>query len=154
MPAMWPREVGVYALVFRLEELLRLDIGRLGERALEPGWYLYVGSARGPGGLAARLAYHFRPGKRPHWHVDYLTTRVKPLAVIFSTQPSARECAWVQRLLALPGVQAPWPGFGSSDCRQCPAHLLFWDAIDWAALRSALAHDAPVLHHIASTRPA
>lgn len=38
--------------------------------------------------------------------------------------PGRRECAIVAAIGALPGVTVPAPGFGSSDCRVCPAHLL------------------------------
>jgi hypothetical protein len=35
------------------------------------------------------------------------------------------ECVWVAALARKPGVQAPFRGFGSSDCRAgCDAHLL------------------------------
>ncbi len=47
-------------------------IGRRGELRLQPGFYIYLGSALGPGGVRARLALHFRPCTRPHWHLDYL----------------------------------------------------------------------------------
>jgi hypothetical protein len=30
----------------------------------------------------------------------------------------------VRGLLDLPGTSVPLPGFGSSDCRSCPAHLV------------------------------
>ena len=30
----------------------------------------------------------------------------------------------VRDLLELPGASVPVPGFGSSDCRACPAHLV------------------------------
>jgi|SRR5215467_3531360 len=35
--------------------------------------YLYCGSAKGRGGLRARLARHMRRGKPIHWHIDRLT---------------------------------------------------------------------------------
>jgi Uri superfamily endonuclease len=38
--------------------------------------------------------------------------------------PGGRECAIVAAALRLPGVGIPAPGFGSTDCRACPAHLL------------------------------
>jgi Uri superfamily endonuclease len=38
--------------------------------------------------------------------------------------PGGTECAIVAAALRLPGVSVPSPGFGSSDCRACPAHLL------------------------------
>jgi Uri superfamily endonuclease len=41
--------------------------------ALPAGRYLYCGSAKGPGGLKARLSRHMRRGKSVRWHVDQLT---------------------------------------------------------------------------------
>ena len=41
-------------------------------------------------------------------------------------RPSAR--ALVRALLVLPGASVPVPGFGSSDCRACPAHLVMLPA--------------------------
>jgi Uri superfamily endonuclease len=123
--ATWPAGGGDYLLLLTVERESAVTIGRLGRFALPPGHYVYSGSARGPGGLATRLARHFRPTKRLRWHIDYLL----PAAIVVSayTAPGTirRECAWVRRLLALPGASAPIPGFGSSDCAAgCPAHLI------------------------------
>jgi hypothetical protein len=38
--------------------------------------------------------------------------------------PGGRECDLLDRLLKAPGAVVPVPGFGSSDCRTCPAHLV------------------------------
>jgi Uri superfamily endonuclease len=40
---------------------------------LPAGRYLYCGSAKGPGGLKARLSRHTRRGKSVRLHVDQLT---------------------------------------------------------------------------------
>ncbi len=121
----WPTDRGSYVLVIRLQEPVELVAGRLGRFRLEPGLYAYTGSARGPGGLRARLSRHLRPEKRPHWHVDYLTEMLPIAAVHCRVADESLECLWVPRLLALPGASAPVIGFGSSDCRAgCPAHLI------------------------------
>ena len=67
-----PRASGAYALLIALDEPLRVHAGAR-DATLAPGLYVYCGSARGPGGLAARLARHMRRDKRAHWHVDQLT---------------------------------------------------------------------------------
>lgn len=120
----WPTEAGTYLLELRATEPVTIAAGRWRGFTLPPGVYVYVGSAHGSGGLAARLARHLRAEKRPHWHIDALTT-VLPVAAVRATVSLERlECAWVRRLLA-GGASAPIPGFGSSDCRAgCPAHLL------------------------------
>ncbi|MEE8332606.1 MAG: DUF123 domain-containing protein, partial [Alphaproteobacteria bacterium] len=70
-----PAVPGAYALLILLKRRFAGNIGALGRVDLPPGAYLYLGSARGPGGLRARLARHARRGKRLHWHVDRLTAR-------------------------------------------------------------------------------
>ena len=54
------RNPGTYALGLRLDAHSTCRIGALGEYTLQPGNYIYVGSAWGPGGLAARLSRHLR----------------------------------------------------------------------------------------------
>lgn len=106
---------------------MTLDRPRTAGGPLAPGWYVYAGSACGPGGIRARLARHFRPDKRAHWHIDQLTgsTRVRVWA---SVLPDLHECDLVANLEATGNFHAACAGFGSSDCRQCAAHLLRWRA--------------------------
>ena len=116
------REGGAYLLVIDLDRPLRLDAASLGGAVLAPGRYLYCGSAHGPGGLAARVGRHLRAGKVPRWHVDRLSEAGHVVAVGLST--GGTECGLLARLNRLPGVRVPVAGFGSTDCRRCPAHLL------------------------------
>jgi Uri superfamily endonuclease len=53
-------ELGTYALLLKLDKQERITVGRLGTFGFPAGYYLYVGSALGPGGLRARLARHRR----------------------------------------------------------------------------------------------
>ena len=55
---------GAYGLVIRLPAEFNGRVGALGSVTLSPGTYLYLGSAYGPGGLAARLRRHLRRDKR------------------------------------------------------------------------------------------
>ena len=96
--------------------------GRRGAATLPAGRYAYCGSAWGPGGLKARIGRHLRAAKPLHWHIDQLTAAGRVLEVL--ARPGERECGLVARLAALAGSGFPLPGFGSSDCRRCPAHLL------------------------------
>ena len=116
---------GTYVLILSLAVPLALTVGRLGTFTLAPGRYAYVGSAHGPGGLRARVNRHLRQEKRLHWHIDYLTAAL-PIQHVYAVASAQKlECAWVRRLLALPGASVPIPGFGSSDCHEgCPAHLV------------------------------
>lgn len=122
-----PREPGAYALVIRLDSALGLDMPRFRGRTLPAGLYAYFGSARGSGGLAGRVGRHLRPSRRPRWHVDRLLAAGEIVAVL--TWPGGDECLW--RAGAQTARSAvPLRGFGSSDCRICPAHLLAVDTIE------------------------
>lgn len=121
-PPALPGAPGAYVLVIDLDRALRLDIARLAPAVLPPGRYAYCGSAHGPGGLRARVARHRRAGKAAHWHVDRLTAAGRIVAV--HAIERGRECDLVARLLEAPGAVVPVRGFGSSDCRRCPAHLV------------------------------
>ena len=113
---------GAYGLLIRLPCSVETAIGALGRVRLAGGNYLYLGSAYGPGGLPARLRRHVRSEKRHHWHVDRVTSQgtVERIFVL----PDGRECDLVRSALAVPKIRAPIIGFGSTDCRLCPAHLL------------------------------
>lgn len=117
---------GTYVLWFDAKQPLSVQWRRDRSALLQPGAYLYVGSALGPGGLQARLRRHTgdATARRPHWHIDYLTGLMRPAEVRFAVGAQSQECTWVQTLAAS-GAYFPARGFGSSDCRQrCPAHLL------------------------------
>jgi Uri superfamily endonuclease len=100
-----------------------VQVGRLGRFVFRPGWYLYVGSALGPGGLRARLTRHARAEKRLHWHIDYLLVQAELCQIWTAASADRQECDWARTLAALPGAWIPAPRFGASDCR-CAAHLL------------------------------
>lgn len=140
-----PAARGTYTLILQAEAPTALIIGRLGTVLLAPGLYAYVGSARGPGGLRARVHRHLRSGKRLHWHVDYLTAALPVVHVIAAAADARLECAWLQRLLHLNGASAPIPGFGSSDCRdRCPAHLVrLPDSVGLDEIEGLLAQSEP-----------
>jgi len=115
-----PARPGAYALWLRLAAPLSATAGR-GSAILQPGDYLYCGSANGPGGLRARLARHVRKEKRAHWHVDQLTGAGDVLGAFIVEGGS--ECALNAALSDFP---APLPGFGSSDCPRCVSHLRYF----------------------------
>ena len=86
---------------------------------LPPGDYIYVGSARQPGGIRARCRRHLTRGKARRWHIDWITEEAA--AVRAAAMVAAAECTILGTLLTMPGMSVPVPGFGSSDCRSCPA---------------------------------
>lgn len=120
-----PARPGTYALLLTVERRQRLTVGRLGTLALQPGCYLYCGSARGPGGLRARLRHHIGSPNRPHWHIDYLHRAALPLEIWWSDAPESNEHLWAAQCSQLPGATVPLARFGASDCT-CDAHLFFF----------------------------
>ncbi|TET50968.1 MAG: GIY-YIG nuclease family protein [Anaerolineales bacterium] len=124
---MHPSLPGSYVLVLRLASPTAITVGSLGSIRFPKGYYAYVGSALGPGGLAARIGRHLAPVARQHWHIDALRSRARPVAVWSAVGRERRECVWARALSALPGVLTPAPGFGSTDCR-CSTHLFHFDS--------------------------
>ncbi len=121
-PASLPSRPGSYVLELSLDQEMTLRPGKLGPIQLGPGRLRYYGSARGPGGVRSRVARHLRGGGRLHWHVDWLLARVPAEKVI--VELDAGECDLVHRDLESGRWVVAAMGFGSSDCRSCPAHLL------------------------------
>jgi Uri superfamily endonuclease len=115
---------GSYVLVLCLDRYTTIAVGRLGTFSFPAGYYCYAGSARGPGGLPARLARHLRKRKNLHWHIDYLLERTSIVEIWHAQSPERLECVWARALLSLTGAQVSFRGFGSSDC-SCLTHLLY-----------------------------
>jgi Uri superfamily endonuclease len=68
-----PTLPGAYVLIIELTDSVEVTLRGKPRTTLQPGRYLYCGSAKGSGGIRARLSRHMRPGKVIHWHVDLLT---------------------------------------------------------------------------------
>lgn len=115
---------GTYALLLHLDVPQTVVVGALGALDFPSGWFLYLGSARGPGGLAARLGRHRRrTDKRFHWHIDYIRAVTRLVAVWTSACESRQECDWAIAAATLPGASSIARGLGASDCH-CTSHLL------------------------------
>jgi Uri superfamily endonuclease len=108
----------------RLARGQTLNVGRLGSQRFRRGWYLYVGSAFGPGGISARCNHHRRVSTRPRWHVDYLRVAAPLRAIWFCHAVEPLEHRWAETLANELGLSAPVAGFGASDC-DCPSHLYY-----------------------------
>ncbi|UCD77522.1 MAG: GIY-YIG nuclease family protein [Desulfobacterales bacterium] len=116
---------GTYALVFCASMEKAVNIGKLGTLFLKPGFYVYIGSAFGPGGLRARINHHLNNFTRPHWHMDYLKGCLNLTEIWYTHDRVHREHQWAETLEQTRGASAALPGFGSSGCR-CHTHLLFF----------------------------
>ncbi len=110
---------GVYALLIELEEPREVTVtGRL-KFAFSSGCYVYVGSALNS--LESRVARHFRPEKKCHWHIDRLLAHGVVRQAVCAETKGKLECVLARALSeVLPGV----PRFGSSDCK-CSSHLFY-----------------------------
>jgi Uri superfamily endonuclease len=117
-----PAAGGTYALLLACAHPRTLRIGRCGDRRIPRGWYIYVGSAFGPGGLKSRCLRYFRQPARWHWHIDYLRPAASLQDIWFTTDPVPREHQWAETIAGLPGAGIPVARFGASDCR-CLSHL-------------------------------
>ena len=117
---------GTYILIIRLDKSQEIVVGRLGEYCFPAGHYLYVGSALGPGGLAARIGRHLRrSAKARRWHVDYLLARAQIEEVWVAEGEARAECHWAAALSKAEGAILPVHGFGASDCA-CLTHLIYF----------------------------
>lgn len=122
-----PREPdggGTYVLVIDLPEPTTIEFGAAGEFDLDTGWYAYVGSAFGPGGLS-RVGRHreLAAGDRNvrHWHVDYLLGHTATsIDTVVTTTGEDTEC---ETATALEDAGTVLP-LGASDC-DCKGHLVY-----------------------------
>lgn len=118
-----PGDSGSYILEFRLARPVELDAGRFEGHRVGPGRVRYYGSARGPGGIAARVNRHLDDANETlHWHIDYLTSLASVDRVY--VEPGADECELVERDRRDETWQIVVSGFGATDCASCDAHLL------------------------------
>lgn len=118
----FPAVGGTYVLHLLLAEPRTIRVGALGVRQFPAGHLAYVGSAWGPGGLAARLRRHLALEKPCRWHLDYLRPLASVRAAWFAAGGKPRETAWVSLLADCPGMLGTIPGFGASDS-PCASHL-------------------------------
>jgi Uri superfamily endonuclease len=148
---------GTYALILSSRVVRPLAIGRRGQLDVRRGFYVYVGSAFGPGGVRARVAHHQKLAVRPHWHIDYLR-RVTQLEETWVTyDPVRREHQWAEMFGRLRGATIPLAGFGATDCA-CEAHLYFFRtrpvrSAFWNEVQSSLRSHGHLLCYRASLAP-
>ncbi len=102
-----PEAPGTYLLILRVS---RASVRTKAKRfEIEPGRYLYVGSALS---VSARVGRHLRREKRKHWHIDFLLEHAVVEGVLVAEARVEQEVALVLCRL-LPHVR----GFGCSDSK-------------------------------------
>ena len=121
-----PEEKGTYILVAFAEQVKSVEIGRLGKYEIIPGYYAYVGSAFGAGGLRARIGHHLESTAAPHWHIDYLLQHAQVKEVWFTTAGRKLERHWAELLENSPKFRIPIPRFGSSEYHRSRSSHLFY----------------------------
>ena len=121
-----PEEKGTYILITSVSQVKCIEVGSLGRFEIIPGFYAYVGSAFGSGGLRARLRHHLESTAEPHWHIDYLVRCSTPVEIWYSTDHDKLEHDWAELLEGSKRFRVPIPRFGSSDYHRSRASHLFY----------------------------
>jgi len=116
---------GTYVLLLELAQPATIPVGRLGPVVFDTGWFVYTGSAFGPGGLAARVGRHLRRSKTCRWHIDYLRQFAQVPEIWYTFFPEKMECRWAAIFQETLSVRIIHRGFGSSDCG-CDTHLFYF----------------------------
>lgn len=101
---------GAYILLINLENDMDIRVGSLGTLHFSSGNYCYVGSARGPGGIEARVKRHLKKEKKLRWHIDYLMEHSEVEKVFIKEDGDEIETAG-----EISKIFESIPGFGASD---------------------------------------
>ena len=116
-------EPGTYVLVLESNQRESVQIGKWGKLEINSGYYLYVGSAFGPGGVLSRVSRHCREEKSKRWHIDFLRECTSLKAVWYRHGSERLEHRWAKALESA-AQTALIKGFGCSDCH-CASHLFY-----------------------------
>lgn len=120
---------GTYVLLLSLDLGKDILIGR-GRNSFHlhfrAGYYAYVGSAHGPGGLKSRINRHLKKEKKYVWHIDYLRKEAQPVEMWVDVHEKKLEKLWADALIAMKGSQ-PVENFGNTDDRRSRTHLYYFD---------------------------
>lgn len=116
---------GTYMLIIDIGDDLNIKVGCLGRCELKKGTYIYIGSARGPGGLKARINRHLKLNKKVKWHIDYLTVNptVKIRAAVYLKSRAVLETIIAKKLLSNNAFEGVIKGFGCTDRKGNYTHL-------------------------------
>ncbi len=113
---------GTYILLLKNHEDKEVMVGSLGKIRFQKGIYAYIGSARGPGGVRARLCRHVKGSGRIRWHIDYLRRITVVVGYVYSCEgPPEHIIAQNCTRLMKPVVE----GFGSTDDPYSKTHLFY-----------------------------
>jgi len=122
---------GTYVLILELAAPCKIVVGGLGAISFHGGHYAYVGSARGPGGLRARVRRHLSRPKKKRWHIDFLLERARPREVMVFLSGIEE----VSLATSLKSFLQPVRGFGASDDPLSHSHLFYLGDESFEAVR-------------------
>lgn len=122
---------GTYMLILLLEQDKNITVGRGGHSScilFRSGYYAYVGSAYGSGGLRSRIKRHLIKDKKCVWHIDYLRKEAVPIEVWVDVHDKKQEKIWADALINMKGSH-PVENFGNTDDRKTRTHLCYFNAL-------------------------
>lgn len=113
----------IYQIYFELRNETEIYIPRFGQVLFRKGLYVYTGS--GGNNVIKRINRHLKRGKNEHWHIDFVLPIAKILLIkIIRAKSRKTECQINLETQKKLGGIFPVKRFGSTDCRDCPSHLL------------------------------
>ncbi len=121
-----PDRSGTYILIVRVEQAIHVTLGRLGDFELVPGYYLYVGSACGEGGIRDQIDLYRQFPHEPTSHVDILLSHAELVEVWYSESNRRLAGEWAELLATVPGLRQPLRRFGSSEYHRSHINHLFY----------------------------
>ena len=122
---------GSYALILKLKKDSEIKVGSLGKIKFKKGFYCYIGSALGKGGIEKRIGRYERLNKKKKgkikWHIDYLliNPNISILSVFIFPSKRKIECN-ISKILEKKANKSI-KNFGSSDCK-CNSHLHYFNS--------------------------
>ena len=121
---------GTYVLILNLKRDKRVIVGNskkaeLSPRLFQAGYYAYVGSAFGPGGLSSRIKRHLVKDKALIWNIDFLRKESGPVEVWVSDQKNRPEKQWA-KILSDMNRGEPIENFGNTDDVKSKTHLFYF----------------------------
>ncbi len=133
---------GTYVLIMELDRNRIIKVGKLGTFKFPRGFYTYVGSAFGPGGLKARVGRHLRKDKKKKWHIDYFLRFARIVEVLATPKKCEKELAGK----LLKHGKCVVKRFGSTDDKINETHLIFFSKNNFQKLHSILGFSLNEFH--------
>lgn len=112
---------GSYILILENDGVCDIRVGGLGVLKFDRGFYAYIGSMFGSGGLEARIRRYF-VGGRKHWHIDYILDHMRIVEVFVLPEKDYESLVANVAVKRFNYVK----DFGCSDKKNDISHLLYF----------------------------